>query len=412
VLLFRSNPRLVYLIMGGANALFFSIIWIAMPIYRIQVIGLNPFQLVFLGTVLELTAFVFEIPTGVVADAHSRRLSVVIGTALLGAGFALEGIFPLYAVSLLCQFITGVGYTFISGAAEAWISDEIGEESANRAFLRSTQVNQVSAVVGTILGALLATGSLQLPIVLGGAAIVGLAAFLSISMTEHGFTPTPREERSSWHALTATFRDGLRVIRAGRLLITILAISAILGAYSEGFDRLWQAHFLANIHFPEFGAFEPVVWFGALNVVVQLLSLIVTEIARRRVDTGQHHAVVQALIVIYGIMLGAMIVFGLSSGFALGAAAFTTVTMMRITAEPLNAAWLNQQLESSVRATVFSIRGQADALGQIIGGPLIGLVATVFSLRAVMLLSGLLIAPALLLYRRSLNHEPVSQTES
>jgi DHA3 family tetracycline resistance protein-like MFS transporter len=403
---------LVYLIMGGANALFFSLLWVAMPIYRIQVIGLNPFQLVFLGTLLELTAFIFEIPTGVVADAHSRRLSVVIGTALLGAGFALEGVFPLYAVSLLCQAITGIGYTFISGAAEAWISDEIGEDAANRAFLRSTQINQVSAVVGTILGALLATRGLQLPIILGGAAIIALAAFLFASMTEDGFKPTPREDRGSWHALTATFRDGLHIVRASRLLITILVITAILGAYSEGFDRLWQAHFLANIPFPHIGALEPIIWFGALNVAVQLLSLIVTEIARRRVDTGHPQAVVQALIVIHLIMMAAIFVFGLANGFAPGAAAFITVTMMRITAEPLTAAWLNQQLESSVRATVFSIRGQADALGQVIGGPLVGLVATMSSLRAVMLLAGLLIAPALFLYRRALNHAPVSESSA
>ncbi len=404
--MFQPGPRLVYLIMGGANALFFSAIWIVMPIYRIQVIGLNPFQLVFLGTVLELTAFIFEIPTGVVADAHSRRLSVVIGTLLLGAGFALEGLFPLYAISLLCQLITGIGYTFISGAAEAWISDEIGEQAANRAFLRSTQVNQVCAIVGTMGGALLAIGRLQLPIILSGAALIALAAFLLVTMTEHGFTPKPREERGSWHTLNATLRDGLRVVRSSRLLITILVIAAILGAYSEGFDRLWQAHFLANIRFPDLGAFEPIVWFGALNVVVELLSLIVTEITRRRVDTGQHQAIVQALIVIHFIMLVAMLVFGLASGFLLGAAAFMTVMMMRITAEPLMAAWINQQLESSVRATVFSMRGQADALGQMIGGPLIGLVATVFSLRAVMVLAGLMIAPALLLYRRSLGQRP------
>jgi DHA3 family tetracycline resistance protein-like MFS transporter len=59
-----------------------------------------------------------------------------------------------------------------------------------------------------------------------------------------------------------------------------------------------------------------------------------------------------------------------------------------------------------VRATVFSMRGQADALGQMIGGPIVGLVATVFSLRAVMVLAGLMIAPALWLYRRSLRHAP------
>ena len=52
-------------------------------IYRVEVVGLDVFQLVFLGTVLEATVFLFEIPTGVVADVYSRRLSVIIGIAMM-----------------------------------------------------------------------------------------------------------------------------------------------------------------------------------------------------------------------------------------------------------------------------------------------------------------------------------------
>ena len=61
---------------------------------------------------------------------------------------------------------------------------------------------------------------------------------------------------------------------------------------------------------------------------------------------------------------------------------------------------LNRELEPSVRATVFSLQSQADAFGQLAGGPLIGLVATAVSLRASFVVSALLLTPAIVLYVR------------
>jgi DHA3 family tetracycline resistance protein-like MFS transporter len=64
---------------------------------------------------------------------------------------------------------------------------------------------------------------------------------------------------------------------------------------------------------------------------------------------------------------------------------------------PLATAWANQSLEPSVRATVFSMQSQADALGQIIGGPILGALATAFTLRAGLVGAGLILLPALFL---------------
>jgi DHA3 family tetracycline resistance protein-like MFS transporter len=66
---------------------------------------------------------------------------------------------------------------------------------------------------------------------------------------------------------------------------------------------------------------------------------------------------------------------------------------------PLTDVWVNQRLDSDVRATVLSMTGQVDAVGQIAGGPLIGLVASLFSVPAAIAISGLLLTPALPLIR-------------
>src|SRR5262249_44398309 len=60
-------------------------------IYQAVVVGLTPLELVLVGSLLEGVCLVSEVPTGVVADLRSRRLSVAVGIVLIGAGFALEG---------------------------------------------------------------------------------------------------------------------------------------------------------------------------------------------------------------------------------------------------------------------------------------------------------------------------------
>ena len=125
-----------YLILEGGVALAFSLIVTVNLVWQAQAAGLNPLELVLVGTVLETTALVAEVPTGILADAYSRRLSIVIGVLLMGAGFGIEGLFPRFDAILLAQVVWGLGATFLSGATQAWISDEIGQEHAGHAFMR------------------------------------------------------------------------------------------------------------------------------------------------------------------------------------------------------------------------------------------------------------------------------------
>ena len=74
---------------------------------------------------------------------------------------------------------------------------------------------------------------------------------------------------------------------------------------------------------------------------------------------------------------------------------------------PVQRAWLNQSLDSSNRATLFSVDGQADALGQIVGGPIIGAVASGISIRAALVSSAALLGLALPLFARALAQAPV-----
>lgn len=389
----------VFLIISGAAAVLFTTYGFITAIYRVQTAGLNPLQLVLVGTVLELSVFLFEIPTGLVADVYSRRLSVIIGYALIGAGFVLEGSLPLFATILLAQVLWGVGYTFISGAQDAWLADEIGEERLTQAYLRASQMGRLGSLGGILIGMSLGTVRLGLPMLIAGGCFVALSFFLMLFMPETGFAPTPRPERNSWGKMGDTFRDGLQVVRGRSTLMLILAITVFFGLSSEGWDRLREAHLLENFTFPAIGPLEgPVLWFGALSIAGLALSFSATEVIRRRVKEEQAAALIGMQLGLNLVVIGGIAFFGLARTFGPAVAAMTAVYVARSANGPLFRGWINKQIEPRVRATVLSMWGQMDAIGQIIGGPILGAVATAISIPAAMGGVALLLTPVPVLY--------------
>src|SRR5262245_21832886 len=98
-------PRLEYLAVSATASLAFQLVVTVNLVYQVTVVGLSPLELVLVGTVLEATAFVAQLPTGVLADVAGRRLAVISGYALVGAGFVLEGSIPSFAAVVAAQVV-------------------------------------------------------------------------------------------------------------------------------------------------------------------------------------------------------------------------------------------------------------------------------------------------------------------
>lgn len=375
-----------------------------LTVYYVRAGGLNPLQLVLVGTVMEIAEFLFEVPTGVVADTYGRRLSVIIGTFITGAAFVFVGLAPSFPTIALGLAVWGVGATFLSGAREAWIVDEVGEEHARYVFLRTAQLRRLAALVGTLASAGLASVWLNLPIVLGGALTVGLGVYLVLAMPETGFRPEPRRAGGNWAGLATTLRDGVQLTRSRPLLLWFLALGIVFGAYAEAFDRLGDAHFLLSFNLPGLGGLDPVAWFGVIGAGSQLVGFAAAGLAARRLRLDGARSEVRALVALQALWIACVVAFGLAPTFALALAAYWAVGAIATIHGPIYEAWLNRNIDSRVRATALSVVNQADALGQLTGGPAIGAVGTVFSLRAAMVASGLVLSPAFLLYARALRH--------
>ena len=406
----KLNARFVYLFIEFSASAFFSMMFVVTSLYEATVAGLTPVQLILVGTTLELSAFLFEVPTGIVADVYSRKLSIVIGYVLMGLGFLVEGLFPAFLPILLAQVIWGLGYTFTSGATQAWITDEIGEDDANKIFMRGTQMGLFASLVGMGLAALIGAHNVALPLQVGALGVLLIGITLAVIMPETGFHPTPREDRNTWQHMWHTFKQGLDTVRAKPRLVNIVFIGLFYGIYSEGFDRLWVKHLLENFELPVLFGSNQVAFFAALRVAGALLTILAVSFVEKRVDSTSPLAIGRVVLIVTGAISVALIGFALLPVFGLSLGLYLIVSVLRNVHIPLQTAWVNQKLDSRVRATVHSMFGQVDAIGQVLGGPIVAVIASVGSTVASLVTSGLLLTPALFFITRA-NSQSSQETD-
>ncbi|AIQ46042.1 MFS transporter [Paenibacillus sp. FSL R7-0273] len=388
-----------------------STIFTTYSIYYVTVLELRPFELLLIGTVLEITVLVFEGITGAVADLYSRRLSVVIGMTVMGCGFLLEGSIiwftgqgpavPAVVWVMAAQLLFGLGWTFVSGADTAWIMDELGKEKAGSIFMKAEKASLAASLLGAGTSVGLSLAAPNLPYLAGGAVYLLLGAGLVFLMKETGFVRQERAAGSPLKAWARTWHSGASIIAGSPLLLMLVVVSLFGGAASEGYDRLWQIHLIEGIGFPD-GFVPMAVWFGIISALSTLLAIPAVHIAERRIDMQKEKLLTAVLMVLTMVRIGAVLLLALAPGFYTALAAVLLLAVADAVSGPVHKTWLNMHLGSSTRATVLSMISQADALGQTAGGPAVGYIGSRFSIRASLLAAALLLLPVAGLFGRLL----------
>jgi DHA3 family tetracycline resistance protein-like MFS transporter len=400
----KVNARFVYLFIEFSASMFFAMMFVTTSLYEATIAGLTPVQLILVGTTLEVSAFLFEVPTGIVADVYSRKLSIIIGYLLMGLGFLIEGFFPSFIPILLAQVIWGLGFTFTSGATQAWITDETGEDAANKLFMRATQIGLFASLLGMGAAIFIGANNAAMPIRVGALGVMAIGITLLLIMPETGFRPTPREDRNTWQHMWHTFRRGVSAVRSRPRLMNIVFIGLFYGLYSEGFDRLWVKHLLDNFDLPILFGSNQVAFFAVLRVAGAVLTILAVRIVEKRVDSSNPLAIGRAVMLVTAVISMALFGFALAPLLGLSIGLYLVINVFRNIHIPLQTAWVNQKLDSQVRATVHSMFGQVDAIGQMVGGPIVALIASVGSAVASLVMSGLLLTPALFFIGRANLH--------
>ncbi len=414
----KLSAELVYYIrtaVGDFNSgLIFTSIWVLLY----TVMGLSLVEISLIYIVITVSNMVLEIPTGVLADVYSRRLSVILGGVFIGVTYVMMGVWPTFAIALLGSFIEAIGDTCVSGALQAWITDEVGEKNVAKVFLRGRQVAKPAHWAGVALSiALAALLNYQAPIILGGALWFVLTIFLVLFMPETNFqrnttyTKATKSLLAPLKASFAIFADGARLVR-GSPVLQALFIAQLLGsAFADAFYKFSRAHILQSfalpaITLPLLGMLKDNVWFGVLEVLQGLFCLAGAEVVRRKIRLDKSAASARTLLAIYSVALVALFVFAFTGHFGLAMAVWVIVGGLQDIGEPITEAWLNQNIPSQVRATVISMSSQTGMLGTLGSSTGLGAYGDRFGVRNALALSGVILFPLILIYGRNARVSP------
>jgi MFS family permease len=345
----------------------------------------------------------FEVPTGVVADAMGRRASYLLGAATLFAStlfyllmWQTSGPFLAWAAA---SVLLGLGFTFFSGATEAWLVDGLNatgyEGSLESAFARGQVATGVAMLTGTIAGGVLAqVTNLGLPYVLRAAMLVLTFAVAWRSMHDVGFVP--QRGASITHEMRAIVRSSLdHGFRNPPVRWLMLAAPFSFGVTVYGFYAA-QPYLLELYGDSE--AYIVAALSAALVAGAQILGGVlaprVARVFRRRMS-----------LLLAGSLLtaGSVALLGLAPGFwvAVGLLALWATVFAMIV--PVRQAFLNGLIPSAQRATVLSSDNLLGAAGGVVAQPGLGKVADAWSYGTSYVVSAgveLLALPFLLLARR------------
>lgn len=371
----------------------FSMLFTAAALYRIDIAKLEVYQLILLGTALEIAIFLFETPTGVLADLKSRRLSVIIGLFIIGFGFILEGLTIYFWVIFLSQVTWGLGYTFISGALDSWVSDE-SSQSVEKTFITGAQFNRAFSFLGILLAAIIGIYDIRLAIYVSGSMFLIVGVFAIFAMKEEHFTKVEHDEsvlKSYYIQLT----NGVKHMRKNNVLKILFFVMIFYGLYSEGIDRTYELHILDNLGFRNLNA-SPIVIIASVNAVVAFMGVVSLHYVKKYLNEGNHLIIWTVNLTI--MMIIGVLMFGLLPNQYIALFGYVLFMISREGTEPLLNSLIVKNTPSSIKATVLSAFGQLDAIGQLLSGALMVSVGFYFGVKGIYIVTAsLLLLPVILL---------------
>ena len=346
----------------------------------------------------------FEVPTGVVADSRGRRFSYLIGSVVLALatlGFVAmwQTAAPFWAWALVSVGI-GLGYTFFSGATEAWLVDALAATGASdeleRVFSRAQVVGGGAMLVGSVAGGVLAqVTSLGIPFVVRAGLLLATGAVAAVWMKEIGFVPerSASVRRAVAELARASVRHGFGNRPVRWLMLSGFFLSGV-GVYA--FYAL-QPYLLEL--YGRADAYSIAGLAAAALAGAQVVGGLLGPSVRRRI--ARRTSVLLVACVAGAVLLAAL---GRTHQFAVAVVLLILWGLVAAAAAPVRQAYLNDLVPSASRATVLSFDSLVSNAGGVALQPGLGRVADGAGYASSLVLGAgiqLLALPFLLASRRS-----------
>jgi MFS family permease len=372
----RSIQRTYLLLMLG-NTLAASFIWGINTIFLLDA-GLSNLEAFAANAFFTAGMVLFEVPTGIVADTVGRRMSYLLGTVTLSVSTVLyvllwqiEG--PFWAWALV-SILLGLGFTFFSGAVEAWLVDALtatgftGELEA--VFGRGQIVSGAAMLTGSVAGGFIAQQvSLGTPFVLRAAVLIVMFVVAFRLMHDIGFTPEKggRPLTEMRRIASSSIDYGWRVPAVKWLMVESLFTGGV-GIYA--FYAL-QPYLLELYGDPQ--AYQIAGLVAAIIAGAQILGGLTAPWIRRRFDRRT-----SALIAMSTLSVITLALIGTIESFWPVIGLIVVWGLLFAASMPIRQTYINGLIPSRQRATILSFDSLMDSTGGVWAQPVLGRAADVW----------------------------------
>jgi MFS family permease len=367
----------IYLLLTLLTTLAASFIWGINTLFLLDA-GLSNTEAFAANAFFTLGQVIFEVPTGVVADTRGRRFSFMLGagtllvsTLLYLAMWQIEA--PLWGWAI-ASILLGLGFTFFSGATEAWLVDALASTGftgdLESIFGRAQTVNGGAMLIGSVAGGFIAQlSSLGVPYVVR-AVMLGVTLVIAfIWMHDLGFSPQRGVNTSTAvrNVVRGAVDGGLRNPPV-RWLMLAAPFSFGVGIYAF---YAFQPYLLELYGDPS--AYGIAGLAAALIAGAQIFGgLLVSRV--RRLFSRRTHAMILAGIL--NVIL--LLLIGLTTNVVIALVLLTAWCLALAIAAPLRQAFVNGLIPSGQRATVLSFDALLGSAGGVVAQPALGRAADVF----------------------------------
>jgi MFS family permease len=391
-----------YLVLTLLTTLASSFIWGINTIFLLDA-GLTNAEAFAANAFFTAGMVIFEIPTGIVADTRGRQFSYVLGTVTLLVSTLLYLLMwqvhaPLWGWAI-ASILLGLGFTFFSGATEAWLVDALAATGftghLEHVFGRAQTVGGAAMLVGTVAGGVVAQATnLGVPYILR-AAFLGVSLVVALRfMRDIGF----RREREvgPLQAVRTVVRgsiDGGFRNPPVRWLMLSIPFTAGTGIYLFYAAQPYLLQLYGDPTAYSIAGLAAAI-FAGVQIAGGLLVPRVRRIFRRRTDALLGGSV---------ISIGFLVLLGLEPSFLVALTLLAAWAFVSAVTRPMRQAYMNGVIPSEQRATVLSFDSLMGSAGGVVAQPILGRVADASSYAATYLLSAgiqLVSVPFVLLARR------------
>jgi MFS family permease len=355
-----------YLVLSAMFNASLALIWGVNTLFLMSA-GLTIFQVMLVNATFSLGQFVFEVPTGVVADTIGRRASLlwclatvfVATLAYLATAWLRLGMVPFIAVSVLL----GLGFTFYTGAVDAWMVDAVRhvgyDGPLEPIFARAQAVFGGSMLVGTIGGGLLGQLHLYVPYVVRAALLVPTILVAWASMHDIGFQSRPLHLRELPAEMKRILREGARYGLNHRVVRPLMLSSFVAMSFGMFGFYSWQRYFLDLLG-------KELVW---VTGVIAALVAVSGMVGNRLVGVVSRFVPRRTSVIMLAtcIQAAALVASGLLGSFVPVVACYLLSAVANGMAAPVRQSMLNANIPSAQRATIISLDSLFGDLGSGLG---------------------------------------------